>query len=382
MNTIAVLIMTCVLVVRVSGHSWVSCTDYTEKNGDTWDQAKCRGFPRSAERFANRKGVFGVDTGYDFTPSENQACKTTRNDVTQYSASHPMAVYYPGQEVVFVHPTKNHVADVRCTSKFIPDRANKILMGARNAPRDVRLSQFREVADLGVSPHGNGVPDDVTTQYPKPGYQNAPRFCENQDKALATGAFTLPANLRPGRYTFVWLWEFNGGQFYSSCWEADVVATRAERDNRLTQQGSSGGDASSNPGTSRPGSASSGSSSSSTSDESSETTGMNMGEERRTLTVQYTQEWPGGAQGRIRLPNSRRTLSNWRVEVQFPCPEITLNVWNAESDSSGGMMSHGLYVLRQTEGWMLNKNHVGFTVQRAPSCDFAANDIDAILVSM
>ncbi|XP_019619934.1 PREDICTED: uncharacterized protein LOC109466643 [Branchiostoma belcheri] len=352
MKTIAVLIMTCVFVVRVSGHSWVSCTDYTEKNGATWDQAKCRGFPRSAERFANRQGVFGVDTGYDFTPSENQACKTARNDVTQYSASHPMAVYYPGQEVVFVHPTKNHVADIRCTNKFIPDRANKILMGARNAPRDVRLSQFREVADLGVSP--------------------APIFkgcyiqlLTNDDLALA------------GRYTFVWLWEFNGGQFYSSCWEADVVATRAERDNRLTQQGSSGGDASS-----RPGSASSGSSSPSTSDGSSETTGMNMGEERRSLTVQYTQEWPGGAQGRIRLPNSRRTLSNWRVEVQFPCPDITFNVWNAESDSSGGMMSHGLYVLRQTEGWMLNKNHVGFTVQRAPSCDFAANDIDATLVSM
>ncbi|XP_078586300.1 uncharacterized protein LOC144868202 [Branchiostoma floridae x Branchiostoma japonicum] len=381
MKTTTALLM-CVFVVKVAGHSWVSCTDYTEKNGATWDQTKCRGFPRSAERFANRRGVFGVDTGYDFTPSENQVCKTARNDVTQYSASHPMAVYYPGQEVVFVHPTKNHVADVRCTNKFIPDRANKILLGARNAPGDVSLSQFREVADLGVSPHGNGVPDRVTTQYPKPGYQNAPRFCEDPDKAMATGAFTLPQDLRPGRYTLVWLWEFNEGQLYSSCWEADVVATRADRDNRLTQQGSSTGDASSSPGPSNPDSASSGSSDPGSPDGTDVSTGMNMGEEQRTLTVQYTQEWPGGAQGRILLPNSRRTLSNWRVEVQFPCPELNFSVWNAESDSSSGMMSHGLYVLRQTEGWMLNKDHIGFTVHRAPSCDFEANDIDARLVSM
>ena len=38
---------------------------------------------------------------------------------------------------------------------------------------------------------------EITT-YPKPGYQNAPKFCENMDKALATNAFYIP-NVAPGK---------------------------------------------------------------------------------------------------------------------------------------------------------------------------------------
>ena len=53
------------------------------------------------------------------------------------------------------------------------------------------------VADLGVSVHGNS--NTQPDKYPKPGYQNAPAFCENTDKSMGTYSFEVPKNkLKPG----------------------------------------------------------------------------------------------------------------------------------------------------------------------------------------
>ena len=49
------------------GHSWLACTDYTEKNGAIWYGDKCRGFPRGAHRKAPKTGVFGGDSGINIT---------------------------------------------------------------------------------------------------------------------------------------------------------------------------------------------------------------------------------------------------------------------------------------------------------------------------
>jgi len=46
----------------VQPHSWIACTDYTEKNGKYWSASKCRGYPRDASRFA-QKDSFGQDRG-------------------------------------------------------------------------------------------------------------------------------------------------------------------------------------------------------------------------------------------------------------------------------------------------------------------------------
>lgn len=35
-------------------------------------------------------------------------------------------------------------------------------------------------------------------QYPRPGYQNAPNFCDNTDGSLGTYSFNVPRNLQPG----------------------------------------------------------------------------------------------------------------------------------------------------------------------------------------
>jgi hypothetical protein len=58
------------------------------------------------------------------------------------------------------------------------------------------------------------------------GFKNCVNFCRDTDKAACQGDFVVPGNLN-GRCTFVWLWEMNPGEFYTSCWEADVVGSGA-----------------------------------------------------------------------------------------------------------------------------------------------------------
>ena len=83
---------------------------------------------------------------------------------------------------------------------------------------DPTLGEFKqnEVVNLGISPFGFQVPDEEITKYPKPGFQNAPAFCEDTDKALGTYSFNLPNDFATGEYTFVWLWAFNGAQVGNS----------------------------------------------------------------------------------------------------------------------------------------------------------------------
>ncbi|CAK8690801.1 unnamed protein product [Clavelina lepadiformis] len=233
-----IILLTCAVnllqIYSVAGHSWLTCTDYTEKNGATWDPSKCRGFPRDAARFAPKTGTFGFDTGYDHLPGDSNACRGRRTS-SSYTSDHPMAVYYPGQQVVLVHPMKNHGADVACGSKWIPDSGSWIYRSGVNPSTDLTLTQFRRnlVFDLGRSPSGKdfGNDDSLSSVYPKSGFQNAPNFCQGTDKAMATYSFNVPKNLRPGLYTFIWMWAFNSANnVYSTCFEVEIVPNKAARD--------------------------------------------------------------------------------------------------------------------------------------------------------
>jgi len=59
------------------------------------------------------------------------------------------------------------------------------------------------VADLGTSP--TGAANSQSSTYPKPGYQNAPHFCQNTDKSLGTYSFNVPVDLAPGATLNEWL---------------------------------------------------------------------------------------------------------------------------------------------------------------------------------
>ncbi|XP_076807142.1 uncharacterized protein LOC143450466 [Clavelina lepadiformis] len=216
-------------------HSWIACSDYCEKNGGDWDPNCCRGFPRTANQFA-QKNSFGQDRGYDFQPSANgPGC---RNTYAQggYSSQYPKAIYYEGQQVILAHPMKNHGADAACTNIHIPDNGNKIYRGLKDTDRDRSFSYYRqiEVADLGVSPVGSA--NTQSSKYPKLGYQNAPNFCKDTDKSMGTYSFNLPSDVTAGEYTFMWRWSFNGpSNNYATCFDVVVVRTKAERDNMLRQ---------------------------------------------------------------------------------------------------------------------------------------------------
>ncbi|XP_013396642.1 uncharacterized protein LOC106163560 [Lingula anatina] len=231
------LLSNCIVLgwflATVNSHSWLTCVDYLEENGHFYSHDLCRAYPRGAYPFYAPKDIpFGTDRGFNHQPTEAQACITERNDGANYNSDYPRAVYYPGQRVVIAHPTKNHVADT-CTNPFIPDNGNWIYFyPTGETGTDPTLSTYRSdsylLVDFGVAPTGQGA---AITTYPKKGFQNAPKFCEppGTDKALATYAFDFP-EMPPGTYSFMWLWEFNQGSFYSGCWEAEVVATKADRD--------------------------------------------------------------------------------------------------------------------------------------------------------
>lgn len=133
---------------------------------------------------------------------------------------------------------QNHGADAGCTNVFIPDNGNWIYRGNKNDAADLTLSQYfaNLVADLGKSPVNQGTV--VSSTYPKPGFQNAPEFCSNTDRALGTYSFNVPSDLEPGQYTFVWAWAFNSEQdFYSTCFEVEIVPSLQDRKNRLMENG-------------------------------------------------------------------------------------------------------------------------------------------------
>jgi len=218
-------------------HSWIACSDYLEANGGDWDPEKCRGFARDSAQYAQKES-FGLDRGFDHKPGQQgKVCKTDYKG-TSYSDTYPMAVYYPGQQVVLVHPMKNHGA-TSCSNIYIPDHGSWVYHGGARTNGPISDYNANVVSYLGASKFGtaNVAPDT----YPKEGYQNAPKFCDGDtDKAMATYMFNVPDTLAPGEYTFVWTWSFNGPtDMYSGCFDVIVASNKEERDTILQSRDAS-----------------------------------------------------------------------------------------------------------------------------------------------
>jgi cell division septation protein DedD len=168
------------------------------------------GYPRGFQtQFAQEQlRGWGVDTGYDW---EHSQCRISF-DNNDYSDTTPMAIYRSGDVVHLSHPAKNHVADT-CTNPFIPSRSLKLKMS-----RQPRVDTFDvEVLMLGEG-HRDGQIDHA-------GYQNCYNFCEDQDRSHCITSWRLPVVEEPGRYSFNWVWEFNSGQFYSTCFDAMILTS-------------------------------------------------------------------------------------------------------------------------------------------------------------
>jgi len=215
------------LLACAYGHSWVSCTDYNIQNtndAQVYSPALCQGYPRgwAAAFCEGTNNAFGVDCGYNYQPGGSGAiCKMPLKTAytSSYSALSPMATYSPGQRVCLAWPPKNHVA-ASCANRFIPDHGTKLYMSGPNPTSDpTNLASLRATSTL-VKDFGTNTAAD---QYQ--GFQNCPKFCQNNDKALCTGCFNLPTNLQAGAtYSFYWTWAFNADtDVYTSCWEAKIA---------------------------------------------------------------------------------------------------------------------------------------------------------------
>ena len=212
------LLTSAVLCSLASGHSWLECTNYKiDQPGDQeyWNAAKCSGFARCGTPQVS--AGFGVDTGFDYRPRSGlDACQCSRSSSSAYSAQAPMATYHAGQRVCLAYPSKNHVAGSQ--NQYIPDHGLRIYRTARDATTDPAFRQWPVEYQHLNGEHQNGVVDYK-------GFQNCPKFDENNDKSLCTVCFHLENHIQPGQYSFYWEWNFNGpDDSYASCWEAQVEA--------------------------------------------------------------------------------------------------------------------------------------------------------------
>ncbi|XP_078573463.1 uncharacterized protein LOC144860195 [Branchiostoma floridae x Branchiostoma japonicum] len=225
------------LPALAAAHSWIVCTDYLENNGWYWNEAKCRAWPRNAGQYNLRYRQFGTGGMFvhrlDNHPEELPLCNDPRDDAHSYNDVHPMAAYYLGQTVVLTHPTNNHVSDSNCRrNNWQGDTENLMFVVDGNQdPCCIDSDKLIQIMDMGVSPYGDDVSEEVLRTYPKVGFQNAPKFCEDPEDAMGTYNFTIPMDLTPGRHTFVWKWiRIPSVNPFTTCWEADVFRTKAERD--------------------------------------------------------------------------------------------------------------------------------------------------------
>lgn len=243
----AVFCAAAALLLRPDGseaHSWVACTDY---RGDVnyYDETKCMAYPR---RWDQRGGALtptangyhmGADTGRDHQPSSACDIALTSPFSDAYSTSYPSATYEQGQVYCLAWPQKNHAA-ATCTNAFIPDTSTLLLVSTVNPTQDPSQAIFNtrninELAGLATGCEADdeqdgcqlGLKKHVQGQMDCAGFQRAPKFCENTDRAMGTGCFKIPNDMATGHYVFQWYWEFNAGSPYTNCFDAQVVAAGA-----------------------------------------------------------------------------------------------------------------------------------------------------------
>jgi len=212
------------VALQVKGHSWMECSKYMGDVSKPFDPAQCeeKAKPRPiGNRNVRNGGVFGADIGFDYRPPTDGS-KACQGDATNFAQNYPQGAveYEVGGTYTLAWPPKNHVA--ACGNNFIPDEFLKLhMVPYTNGQADPNQSVFRAnqvAATFSDDPHVRGMADYK-------GFQNCPNFCNNKDKALCTGNFTVPTATTPGTYTFQWYWAFNGPQdLYSTCYEAVIVA--------------------------------------------------------------------------------------------------------------------------------------------------------------
>jgi hypothetical protein len=156
----------------------------------------------------------GQDVGRDIRPQADVptglVCDAGKEGINNpvsggYDSTYPMARLALGQEITQTWPAKNH-ADVG-TQRGVQLFISKTAGGG---------DDFSHITSKAA----------WLAKYPKLTYTfsecNPPG--PNNDRAECKGKYTVPTDLTPGIYTFMWWWEFNGGEFYNTCYDVEVLA--------------------------------------------------------------------------------------------------------------------------------------------------------------
>ena len=185
----------------VFSHSWLHCVDY-DKNEPVKVGSINNKFCMSYPRNVNSNTKFGVDIGLDYIPSNNVACKYKSDSTT---------IYKNGNNYRLLWPAKNHQASV-CTNPFIPDTRLQLFMYPVSSLENVdpSFTTWTNPSFLYKDFKRNGN-----------GFQNCPDFCKDTDKAPCFGDIFI--QLKKGFYKALWLWEFNKGQFYTHCYDIEII---------------------------------------------------------------------------------------------------------------------------------------------------------------
>ena len=206
-------------------HSWLECTNYeinSEEDTHNWNRNNCNGYPRW---FTHQYNIgFGSDSGFNVNKDNiggeigrhmNGGCYPSEK--TTYIKNINMATYIPGQRICLAYPAKNHIASDNsngaCTNPYIPDTNTNIYRGT------IINSTFFNIDKQ--YQHLNGKHENGKVDYK--GFQNCYNPCRNPDKSLCTMCFDLENDIESGLYTFQWAWEFNPGEYYYSCWDAEII---------------------------------------------------------------------------------------------------------------------------------------------------------------
>jgi hypothetical protein len=222
---IYLLLINLLFIKSTLAHSWVSCTNYQLSseysmditsnnsympisNSINYEIDKCLGFSRNyqLQYSSDINRGFGYDTGYNFRSDQCQYSYESN----YYSSDIPMAKYTSGSSVCLTYPSKNHVA-ATCTSKNILDNGVKIYRSTKKSTDDFSKEYN----------HLNGQHQIDTIDYR--GFQNCPGFCNNMDKTVCYMCFNLESDIESGIYSFKWVWEYNSGEKYSTCWDAEIT---------------------------------------------------------------------------------------------------------------------------------------------------------------
>lgn len=276
-------------LLRVWGHSWVSCTDY---RGDMnyYQDEFCMSYPRGWDAYrrwnafkadGQPNGLASEPKGYqmgrgffDHEPCgintrrrssgrppmmDDNACqrfhKTEAEGGSQfgerttngadYTDDFPAAIYEAGKKYCLAWPMKNH-ANAQCQPNGgNQDDTRLFFHPVKSNGKDPTITEFKRNNIRGKAcrdapmPRPGGEQCQLTAEFSGgwgsasancKGYMRSPRYCENPDLSMGTGCFTVPRDLAPGQYHFMWFWFWVGNNDgstcsnnYMTCWEAEVV---------------------------------------------------------------------------------------------------------------------------------------------------------------